>query len=144
MNTILINKDIWKIKNSNNTKFKIPNEIAIYFKIYENFYNIKHNYRSIEWSMDHSCIDIEIDGFTISGSILPISILFLISQNKDINFEQLLELLESSNKDLIDNNIKLLESNNIIKCDNNKYIISNIISDKQNRVCYNRLQNAPI
>ena len=129
MNTILINKDIWKIKNSNNTKFKIPNEIAIYFKIYENFYNIKHNYRSIEWSMDHSCIDIDIDGFTISGSILPISILFLISQNKDINFEQLLELLESSNKDLIDNNIKLLESNNIIKCDNNKYIISNIISD---------------
>ena len=128
LDVVLINKEIWKIKNSNH-KFKIPDEISVYFKIYEQFYDLKHNYRSIEWSMDNSFIDIEINGKTISGTILPISILFLISK-ESLDFNKLLELLETSNNELIETNIKLLESNNIItKNSLNKYIISEITSD---------------
>ena len=128
LDVVLINKEIWKIKNSNH-KFKIPDEISVYFKIYEQFYNLKHNFRSIEWSMDNSFIDIEINKFTISGTILPISILFLISK-ESLDFNKLLELLETSNNELIDSNIKLLESNNIITKNNlNNYVISEITSD---------------
>jgi hypothetical protein len=128
LDVVLINKEIWKIKNSNH-KFKIPDEISIYFKIYEQFYNLKHNYRSIEWSMDNSFIDIEINNKTISGTILPISILFLISK-ESLDFNKLLELLETSNNELIDSNIKLLESNNIItKNSSNNYVISEITCD---------------
>ena len=128
LDVVLINKEIWKIKNSNH-KFKIPDEISVYFKIYEQFYNIKHNYRSIEWSMDNSFIDIEINSKTISGTILPISILFLISK-ESLDFNKLLELLETSNNELIETNIKLLESNNIITKNNlNNYVISEITSD---------------
>ena len=128
LDVVLINKEIWKIKNSNH-KFKIPDEISVYFKIYEQFYNIKHNFRSIEWSMDNSFIDIEINKFTISGTILPISILFLISK-ESLDFNKLLELLETSNNELIESNIKLLESNNIItKNSSNNYVISEITSD---------------
>jgi len=128
LDVVLINKEIWKIKNSNH-KFKIPDEISVYFKIYEQFYNLKHNYRSIEWSMDNSFIDIEINKKTISGTILPISILFLISK-ESLDFNKLLELLETSNNELIESNIKLLESNNIItKNSLNNYVISEITSD---------------
>jgi len=133
-NTILINKNIWKNKNITSS-FKIPDEIAVYFKTYEQFYNIKHNYRSIEWSMEHSTIEIEINNKVVTGSILPISILFLIGKHKNINYDNLLKLLEISeiqNLDLdklIKNNIKLLESNNIIKLTSDNYTLSDIISD---------------
>jgi hypothetical protein len=133
-NTILINKNIWKNKNIINS-FKIPDEIAVYFKTYEQFYNMKHNYRSIEWSMEHSTIDIEINNKVVTGSILPISILFLIGKYKNINYENLLKLFKITDiqnldlEKLIKNNIKLLESNNIIKLISDNYTLSEIMSD---------------
>jgi hypothetical protein len=133
-NTILINKNTWKNKNIINS-FKIPDEIAVYFKTYEQFYNIKHNYRSIEWSMEHSTIDIEINNKVVTGSILPISILILIGKHKNINYEDLLKLLKINdiqNSDLeksIKNNIILLESNNIIKLISGNYTLLDIITD---------------
>ena len=128
-NTILLNKEIWKNSISNTPKFKIPNEINIYFKIYEQFYNIKHNYRSIEWSNEHSFIDIDVNSYTITGSVLPISILFLIINNTNLTLNKLSSLLEVTDTKFIEKNIDLLVSNNIIKLENDKYILLDIKSN---------------
>ena len=125
-NTILLNKEIWKNCVKNTPKFKIPEEINIYFKIYEQFYNVKHNYRSIEWSNEHSFIDIDINGYTITGAVLPISILFLIANHTDLTLTKLNTLLEITDTTIIDTNIDLLVSNNIIKFYNDAYILSDI------------------
>lgn len=78
-NTILINKEVWK--GSQSVKIKIPDQILAYFKVYEKFYSIKHNFRTIEWCYENSNIEIDIGSSTISGSVIPISILFVIGLN---------------------------------------------------------------
>lgn len=130
-NTFIIYKDFFKNKIKI-TDLKLPDEILVYFKTYEQFYNIKHNLRSIEWSIENSFIDININNYTISGGIIPISILLLIAKNKNVTFKELIILLEISNieyQELINNNIQLLQSNNIIQLVNNSYVLLNIKSN---------------
>lgn len=96
-NTVLINKDIWKYNNKL-PKIKLPDQIAIYFKAYEKFYTLKHSFRSIEWCYENSNIEIDINGSTISGSVIPISILVNIGlgckHNSGIRIDDLMALFE--------------------------------------------------
>ncbi len=102
-NTILINKDVWKCSKS--VKIKIPDQILAYFKVYEKFYSIKHNFRTIEWCYENSNIEIDIGSSTITGSVVPISILFVIGSkpngitNSELLNELGLESIESIGKD---------------------------------------------
>jgi hypothetical protein len=101
-NTILINKEVWKCNTP--IKIKIPDQILAYFKVYEKFYSIKHNFRTIEWCYENSNIEIDIGSSTITGSVIPISILFVIGlkpggiSQEELVSELGLETIESIKK----------------------------------------------
>lgn len=134
---ILINKEIWKNKQEK-YYIKIPDEINIYYKSYEAFYDAKHNYRLIEWSLDDSFIDFEFNDLQgnphlVSGSIIPMSVLFLIDNNPGISLNQLLlQLILPDKKDdikslnKIKSSIELLVINDIIQEKNNLYTCNEI------------------
>lgn len=112
-NTILINKDVWKTK-SQNPKIKIPDSVLIYFKVYEQFYMKKHSFRSIEWCYENSTIEIDIGPTTISGSVIPVSILVIIGSNPNISESELCKQLEINNLEPVSKYIELLEMSGIV------------------------------
>jgi len=126
-NTILINKDVWKNK-SKTPRIKIPDSILIYFKVYEKFYTKKHSFRSIEWCYENSTIDIQVDLTTISGPIIPISILIVISsEDNGIIESELISKLEVESLESIKKYLDLLELSGVIvisKQESNVYSIN--------------------
>lgn len=131
-NTILINKDVWKAKsNSKFMKIKLPDIIGAYFKVYEQFYIKKHSFRSIEWCYENSTIDIQINQSLITGPIIPISILVLISEvSQGISKEELVSKLQidPSEISLLDPILNLLVSNGVAKFQSNLYTIESDLS----------------
>jgi hypothetical protein len=111
-NTILINKDIWKC--STPIKIKIPDQILAYFKVYEKFYSIKHNFRTIEWCYENSNVEIDIGSSTITGSVLPISILFIIGSKEGISQEDLVSELGLETIEPIRKYFDLLVSSDVV------------------------------
>jgi len=112
-NTILINTEVWKCIPS--VKIKIPDQILAYFKVYEKFYSIKHNFRTIEWCYENSNVEIDIGNSTISGSIVPISILFVIgSKQGGVTQSELLSELNLQSIESIAKYYDLLVSSGII------------------------------
>jgi len=117
-NTILINKEVWKCTPQ--IKIKIPDQILAYFKVYEKFYSIKHNFRTIEWCYENSNIEIDIGSSTISGSIIPISVLFIIGSNVDgITQEALVSELGLETIEPIKKYFDLLVSSEIVNISQN-------------------------
>ena len=120
-NTI-ISKNKWKDKHKYN--LCIPNEILVYLKTYEEYYKLKYVYKNIEWSLENSFIDIELNDFVISGNIIQISILFIVSNKKSISLDDLISELIISNNDIktiniIKKNIDILLTYKIILENNN-------------------------
>ena len=126
-NTILINKEVWKSKYKSIPKIKIPDQIAIYFKAYEKFYTLKHNFRSVEWCYENSTIEIDINKSLISGSIIPMSILvnIALSKTNGISYSDLITILEIDEDKFepINKYLDLLVVNNIVTEQNKIYKI---------------------
>ena len=129
VNTIVINK------NTNiNYELNLPKDILIYFKAYEQYYYKKHNFRKINWSIENSIIEIECtnknkDKYTITGSIIPIAILIIISTFKN-NITTLHSILVINKHEKTIQNInfwieKLIECN-IIKLIDDMYELENL------------------
>jgi len=138
-NTILINKDVWKIK-SKTPKIKIPDSILIYFKVYEQFYTNKHSFRSVDWCYENSTIDIQIGSTTISGPIIPISILVAISSEDNTIIEsELISKLEVDSLESIKKYIDLLELSGVILISKQKSNIYSINSNLPPMINLNKL-----
>ncbi len=122
-NTILINKEVWK--SNQLVKIKIPDQILAYFKVYEKFYLIKHNFRTIEWCYENSNIEIEIGSSVISGSVVPISILFVIgSKEQGITTDELVKELGLESIEPINKYFDLLVSSGVLSISSNLGILS--------------------
>jgi hypothetical protein len=145
---------IKKLKNNIKTyNIKIPNEINIYIKSLEKYYKLKLPYQKIMWIYEESYITLNYINnninYGITGSIIPISILYIINDKKpSLNeiYENLCnnDINHDSNNDLrnnINNYLLILLNMNIIqKIDNNykmniinqNYNIKNIILNNNN------------
>jgi hypothetical protein len=123
----------------------IPTEINIYMKIYETFYNIKHNMRIIQWLLLDTVINLEYNNNIISGTLIPMSILLLIDRY-NLTLDMLLQKLiikenidDTNTNDIIKSYIEILLKNNIIIMTENNYyklndINRNINLNKLNKV----------
>lgn len=121
-NTIIINKEVWKSTPS--IKIKIPDQILAYFKVYEKFYSIKHNFRTIEWCNENTSIEIDIGNSTITGSVIPISILVIIGSKLGVTQKELANELGLETIESIKKYFDLLISSGVIICDSKTNILS--------------------
>ncbi len=135
-NTIIINKEVWKSTPS--IKIKIPDQILAYFKVYEKFYSIKHNFRTIEWCNENTSIEIDIGNSTITGSVIPISILVIIGSKLGVTQKELANELGLETIESIKKYFDLLISSGVIICDSKTNILS-IASNLPHLINLNKL-----
>ena len=111
----------------------IPMEIKQYYNIGKTYYNTAFDIKKVEWDLENSIINFDVNGNTIISNIIQYIIIFYVSKNKNLySIQKLINLIANKNssnhkyliqyiKYLID--IEILQNNNdklSINCQYNK------------------------
>lgn len=121
----------------------IPNELLIYYKTIESFYHIKFPYKKINWIYDNCKIILNYNNYTISGSLIPILILFVINKfnvlTQDELYKKLILNITSDNCEYINKYIQILLDINLITFINLEYKLN--IINKDYNIDFNNIIN---
>ena len=106
----------------------IPMEIKQYYNVGKTYYNAAFDIRKIEWDLENSIINFDVNGNTIISNIIQYTIIFYVSKNKNsYSIQKLIDLIankHSSDHKYLKQYIKYLIDIELLQSNNNKLSIN--------------------
>ena len=76
----------------------IPMEIKQYYNIGKTYYNTAFDIKKVEWDLENSIINFDVNGNTIISNIIQYIIIFYVSKNKNLySIQKLINLIANKN-----------------------------------------------
>jgi hypothetical protein len=137
-NSIFIHKKLKMDKYDVNipTIFGLSKDVANIKAKYKTIYNTDN--RDLELSYKDTIVKLSINNITITGSLLPMSMLYYYGSSDKPNIDVFNVMFNNDNEDLMTSTLNILKNNNLIINDKLNIPASNIILN-ENIIDYNKI-----
>ena len=106
--------DCKKNKDNIHSDLNLSADVDYLNKIYKEKYNF--NNRKLELDIERSDITLKVNNITISGELIPMSILYCYGYNTDIEkiIDKVKDIFNNENEEFMNYNLNILKYNNLL------------------------------